>query len=282
MLRVAYRDQGRRTGYGPGFHPFEYVNKDANHRGSFDTGPKTPGVPRIMVIGDSITYGQAVRDWRDLWPEIMVNRLRANGRPHELAVVAESGHNLSEDLRDFDRWVGQIEPDILVYQFFVNDIDIWEDRELNVTRWWQRSPWHQELRASYLYFVLDFALSKHLPPVEGTYTDYLLTRFAPGTLEGEAFEHQFRTFRAHAGARVLERWMVMYPLLPFTGDYPLQPLHDRVRALAESDGFRVVDPTRRLNSFNTYVSLFDGHPNERAQRVVGEAMAEALLAAAHP
>ena len=280
-LRIVYRDQGRRTLFGPGFQPFEHTGKDASHRGRFETGPQVAGVPRILVVGDSISYGQGVRNWRDVWPEIMVARLRARGRPHELAVVAEPGHNLDDHLREFDRWAAEVRPDIFIYQFFVNDIDIFEDQEPDLTRWWQRLPWHPRLRASYLYYVLEDQLWRRLPPPAYSYVDHLQTRFVPGTLEGEAFEHVFRELAGRARAQAPERWLLMYPLVPFTGAYPLQAIHDRMRALAEAEGFRVVDPTAALTGFNTHVSLFDGHPNEPAQRVLGEAMAGAL-AAAHP
>ena len=77
-LRFLYRDEGRRTLGGPGGRSFEHLTVGREQlRGRRDTGPRRDGVPRLMVIGDSITYGQGVRDWRDTWPELLVARLEA-------------------------------------------------------------------------------------------------------------------------------------------------------------------------------------------------------------
>lgn len=40
--------------------------------------------------------------------------------------------------------------------------------------------------------------------------------------------------------------------------------------------FKVVDLTETLNSFNTHASIFDAHPNERAQKIIAEKVFEAL------
>lgn len=46
-------------------------------------------------------------------------------------------------------------------------------------------------------------------------------------------------------------------------------------------GFKVIDLTRPLNTFNTHASIFDAHPNERAHRVMADKVLEALHGTAH-
>jgi hypothetical protein len=231
-LRVWYRDGGRRTLNGPGGYSFEHDTIDGELRGPRNLDTKQPGVPRIMVVGDSITYGQGVRDWRQTWPELLIEELERRHQPHERAVFAMPGLDMPQHVETIRQWGSRVDPDILVYQWYANDIEVLSHRP-NATRAWQREPWHSTLRQwSYLYFTLDYYLAKVLPPPERTYVDYLLADFAPGTLEWTEFERQFHEFAVRAKQVAPRRLMALYPQVPFRGAYPLQPIHDRMRELA--------------------------------------------------
>jgi hypothetical protein len=231
-LRVWYRDGGRRTLGGPGGHSFEHDTIDGELRGPRNLDVKRPGVPRIMVIGDSITYGQGVRDWRQTWPELLIQELERRGHPHERAVFAMPGHDMPQHVETLRQWGSRVDPDVLIYQWYANDIEVLSHRP-NATRAWQRGPWHSPLRQwSYLYFSLDHYLAKVLPPPERTYVDYLLADFVPGTLEWTEFERQFHAFALRATHIAPRRLMALYPQVPFRGSYPLQSIHDRMRELA--------------------------------------------------
>lgn len=230
-LRVWYRDGGRRTLGGPGGHAFEHDTIDGELRGPRNLDAKRAGVPRLMVIGDSITYGQGVRDWRQTWPELLVEELERRGRPHERAVFAMPGHDMPQHVEALRQWGSRVDPDILIYQWYANDVEVMSHRP-NATRSWQREPWHSTLRQwSYLYFSFDHYLAKVLPPPERTYVDYLLTDFVPGTLEWAEFERHFHEFAVRAKQVAPRRLMALYPQVPFREAYPLQPLHDRMRGL---------------------------------------------------
>ena len=79
-LRVLYRDAGTRTLGGPGGRPFDHATIGPEQlRGRRDLGPRRDGVPRLMIVGDSITYGQGVYDWRETWPEVLAAAARTIG-----------------------------------------------------------------------------------------------------------------------------------------------------------------------------------------------------------
>lgn len=231
-MRVWYRDEGRRTLGGPGGRQFDHDTIDGELRGRRDVGPKTPGVPRLMVIGDSITYGLGVRDWRETWPERLVQRLEEDGKKHELAVFAVPGDDIPQHLEKMREWGDRVRPDALIYQWYVNDIEAISHRP-DLTRAWQRWAWHGALqRSSYLYYIVDYRLAQWLPAPGRTYVDYLRSDFAPGTMEWAEFERQFHEFATRAMVAAPRRIMALYPQVPFRGAYPLQPLHERMRTLA--------------------------------------------------
>jgi hypothetical protein len=232
-LRLLYRDAGRRTLGGPGGRSFEHLTIGREQlRGRRDTGPHRDGVPRLMVIGDSITYGQGVRDWHDTWPEVLVSTLEAEGKPHELAVFAEPGRDIPKHLEELERWGPVVKPDVLIYQWYVNDIEVVSHRPDRTQRW-QRWPGHDWLRrTSYLYYFLDYRASELAPPPDRTYVEYIVQDFRPGTAEWSEFERHFHAFAVRAAALALRRILMLYPQVPYRDRYPLQPLHEAMTTLA--------------------------------------------------
>ena len=238
-LRVIYRDAGTRTLGGPGGHGFEHLTRPDGQRGRFDVGAKHPQKPRVLILGDSITWGQGVRDWQQVWPEQLALALEHAGRPHEMAVLALPGRDISAHVEQMEQWVSTIKPDVFVYQWYVNDIEITSERPRN-RRSWQQWSGHERLRRrSYLYYFLDNRLATYLPPPDRSYVQYILEDFAPGSLEWSEFERLFHTLAMRATEFARVRMLVMYPQVPYRGTSPLKPIHDRVIALTGPHRFAV-------------------------------------------
>ncbi len=233
-LRVIYRDAGKRTLGGPGGHSFEHLAVRDDLRGRFDIGPKTPGKKRIMILGDSITWGQGVRNWQDVWPEQLAVRLEQAGRPHEMAVFAMPGRDIPDHVREMEKWGSQVKPDVFIYQWYVNDIEVASARPNNARRW-QMWAGHNTLRShSYLYYFLDNRLATYLPQPDRSYVQYVLQDFAPGSREWAEFERYFHELATRARELAPIRLLIIYPQVPFRGTAPLQAIYDRVKSLASS------------------------------------------------
>ena len=231
-MRVIYRDQGKTTLGGPGGRSFEHLYIKNEERGRFDTGPRRPGVQRLMVVGDSISWGLGVRDWSAIWTERLAHALERKGGPVEMAVLAEPGRDMWEHMAVVQEWGSRVQPDVLIYQWYVNDVEVVERRP-RFHRTWQRWSQHERVRNfSYLYYFLDHMAASWLPQPERSYTEYILQDFGPGTYAWTEFERAFHSFATRAKEAAPTRLMVLYPQVPFRGPYPLQPLHDRMRTLA--------------------------------------------------
>ena len=249
-LRLIYRDAGRTTLAGPGDQDFEYLYVQGEQRGRFDTGPRKSGVPRLLAVGDSVTWGQGVRDWRDVWPEQLIQALIRSKGAHELAVLAAPGRGVAEHFVELQRWGAAIQPDTLIYQWYVNDLEIGDQRPRN-ERVWQRWALHRPLRrSSYLYYVLDRQLAALLPQPDRSYVSYILEDVLPGTIEWTEFERAFHSFATRAAELAPTRIMVLYPQVPFRAPYPLQAVHDRMRTLASAHTL-TIPPTAWVRSAGT-------------------------------
>jgi len=232
MLRVIYRDAGETTLGGPGGHAFEHLTVRDDLRGRFDTGPKRAGVRRIMILGDSISWGQGVRNWQDVWPEQLATALERAGTPSEMAVLAMPGRGIGTHVGEMERWAPIVQPDVVIYQWYVNDVEVLEHRPRN-ERWWQRLALHGRLRrSSYLYYFLDNRFSTFLPQPDRSYVQYILEDFIPGTLEWSEFERYFHALATRAKEAAPTRVLLLYPQVPFRDRSPLQPIHERMHALA--------------------------------------------------
>jgi hypothetical protein len=231
-LRVIYRDAGKRTLGGPGGYGFEHLTLHDEQRGRFDIGAKNPLKPRILILGDSITWGQGVREWQDVWPERLAGALEHAGTPHEMAGLAMPGRDIPAHVEQMEEWVSTIRPDVFVYQWYVNDIEVNSDRPRNQRSWQQWSGHERLRRTSYLYYFLDNRLSTYLPPSDRSYVQYILEDFAPGSREWSEFERLFHTLAMRAEEFAPIRMMVIYPQVPYRGTSPLKPIHDRVIGLA--------------------------------------------------
>ncbi|MDH5637953.1 MAG: hypothetical protein OEZ04_05640, partial [Nitrospinota bacterium] len=75
----------------PRFTYNDFAKTRDGDRGPYSDGPKKPGVQRIMVQGDSITYGVAVTNYKDLYPYKLLGILNRDGGGYDMQVWAGGG-----------------------------------------------------------------------------------------------------------------------------------------------------------------------------------------------
>lgn len=213
LLRLIFLDGGRTTSGGPGGHPFEYLySDDHERRGPAASGPKAPGVQRILVMGDSITWGVGVKDWRATYPTRLLHLLNAGGAKFDMAVEAYPGKEIDNHVTTIARAVPATNPDIVVYQWYNNDVEVWRDRRPRNHRSWRDKVWHEPLLAhSYLYFSLDFALNLWLPSNGRSYLQYLEEDFRPDTPGWNHFAVLFHRWASYATGYADRTILMLYP-----------------------------------------------------------------------
>lgn len=83
---------------------------------------KPAGTRRVAALGDSFTFGLGVND-DETYPAVLQARLRT-GCPDTVEVInfGVGGYGLSQELELFERYAAPFAPDVVVYQFYSNDI----------------------------------------------------------------------------------------------------------------------------------------------------------------
>jgi lysophospholipase L1-like esterase len=85
-------------------------------------GPKPQGVRRVMVLGDSFTEGQGVKE-PDTYPRVLEARLNGSGGPRwEVRNCGRRGADFPLLFELFDE-ILRYEPDVIVYGMVLNDAD---------------------------------------------------------------------------------------------------------------------------------------------------------------
>jgi len=253
-------------------------------RGPEVSGPKRAGVRRLLVVGDSITWGQGVRSEDSLYTSILARRLARHVPPMEVASVARMGRELDDHRLMLRQYGEEIDPDVIVYQWFPNDMEIGRRNRPWREGLWTRGFWHGPLRErSFVYFFLHYQATQFLNRNEETFSEYFDRMFTGDTPEWNRFAEEFRAFAAEATALAPRVIVALYPLYD-SGGFHLAAVHEKMKNLGREAGVEVLDLNdgpglrdRRIERIAA--SRFDAHPNAATHAEIAERLGAALEAA---
>lgn len=104
----------------PGVYEFTYSNNSLGFRGSREYGPKKPGEFRLLLLGDSFTYGLGVND-DQTFAYHLEQYLRAHNLPAEVINAGLPGKGTDAELKLFQTVGVKLHPDLTAICFFSND-----------------------------------------------------------------------------------------------------------------------------------------------------------------
>ena len=248
-------------------------------RGPDAIGPKPAGRVRIMVQGDSLTFGHGVRGEEHLYTSLMLESLqRLDPGRFDMSVHAKPGENITEHLATLRQMGPAVAPDVVIYQWYPNDMET-EVSPRSVefrSRPWTRLFFHDLFqRVSYAWWFVDRQLTMRVAATKGpSYRERFDEIFAEGTPGWRAFEARFIEW-ADTARGLCPRVAVL--LYPSKGQRIFQDIHGRVIRLASAHGVRTVDMTDYTGDTTDprwlYAGRFDDHPSIFMHR----RMAEVLL-----
>jgi lysophospholipase L1-like esterase len=268
-----------------GIIAFTLILFDGPSRGP-DISEQIPrGKVRILIQGDSITWGQGIRDEQSLFSFQLLELLRKDKPGLEIAVLAQPGREIDGHLAQLEHWGELVAPDIIVYQFFANDMELdrHQGRPVAPGRYWRRLFFHRFMVSySYLWFFLDYELDQLLPGTSQTYEDYLTANYSPGTAGWAKFVDTFQQWLAQARQLTPNILVALYPVSDGSGNRRLTSIYDAVEKLCKDEGIDTIDLWDELSTLavanDLYASRFDGHPGEAAHGAIAGALYEKLHA----
>lgn len=247
---------------------------------------REPGRARVVVIGDSFTEGQGVRE-----EDTFVARLERHVEGAQLINCGRRGYDFPALSERFEQHLA-LDPDVIVYAMVLNDpeqseafharqayIDDWiVDRRRMVSggdgsppRW---QPW--------LWALLS-------DRIEGMRVGAATTRWYQEMVEEpnregwqstlDRISSMDETMRARGGAFAVVLWPLLVEL---DGEYPFARTHRTIVAALEARGVTVHDALPAFLGHapaSLWVHPADRHPNEVAHAMIAEDVAPTVRAA---
>lgn len=243
--------------------------------------PRDPATARIVVIGDSFTEGQGVRE-EDAYPALLDRR-----RPEEVVNCGRRGYDFPELAAWFERHLA-LEPDIVVYGMLLNDpaqseafhaqqayIDDWiVDRRRMVAEGDGSPPLWEPRILSVLH-----------DRIEGLRVGAATTRWyqeitgEPNREGWEATLAQIASMDAAMRARGGRFVVVLWPLLIDLDRYPFTEAHRTIGDALRARSIRFRDALGAFegrDARSLWVHPVDRHPNEHAHAIFAREVEAAL------
>lgn len=121
VLGHVYRPNSRATVRTPEFTVKFEINRDGIRDESNHPEPKPPGITRILLLGDSFTFGDA-NEYDKIWPVVFERELLSRGYDVDVVKAGVSGYDTRTELLYLERLYPRYEPDYVVLTFLPNDI----------------------------------------------------------------------------------------------------------------------------------------------------------------
>lgn len=222
---------------------------------------KPAGTYRILVLGDSITFGWGATYEKTFCHQLEV-LLRATpllaGRKIEVLNTGVGNSNTAMEIEYFKTEGIKFQPDLVLLAWFINDA---EPTPVPTTGWLANN--------SFSYVWLDSALDGVLRNTNGraTYSEFYRGLYDEGRPGWTKCQQAFKDLAAFCVEKKLPCHVLLIPELHSLGlKYEFTDIHDKIRALAAEchlptlellDAFPDTgDPTRY------WVSPGDAHPND--------------------
>ncbi|MCW5198487.1 hypothetical protein VU06_01910 [Desulfobulbus sp. F3] len=238
---------------------------------------------RIVVMGDSFTYGQGVYPYDKRFPEQAeaIFRKQNPGLDVEFINVGICGCNLPCYNKKVLNLAMRLNPDFILYQWFVNDMDIKRDAsKFKVPPFVSNKKMHRFLiEHSVLYFLVQrgWGSARVMLGHQMDYPDYLKRELGdPKSKYAVAASSQLKNLLDKLSGRNIPHGIVLFPDAGSKqSEYKLGFLHEQVLNLCRERQIGCLDLRDAYKKFDgdvkvLWANIFDPHPSAVAHREAAE------------
>ena len=281
-------------------HSFPVITNSYGLRDREFSAVPSPGVVRILCLGDSLTFGNGV-SVEDTYPKQLEAWLGQEGTiKYEVINAGVPAYDTWQEVAYFEEWGIRLKPNTVVIGFYANDVVPKPERVnayLTGDGTLRRQGFggllpdfavHTLKRSRLLLLLRDRVnkLNNRVRPsseflhqqsiLEGTKDDFV----ERGWQEVDASLRKMAILKKEHGFDLL---LVTFPMAEqLLRDYPHAQYQTRVRAIADRHGIPSIDLLdsfkREFTGFGSLFIEWDGHPNPNAHRIAAEQIARFIMA----
>ncbi|MBT3295348.1 MAG: SGNH/GDSL hydrolase family protein [Verrucomicrobia bacterium] len=288
--RITFRYDGNPRGY---FDALNEVHHDVNPSGFRGpaVGPKEDGTFRMVFLGDSFTFGEGVHN-HDAYPEVTARLLRRGGRRVDACNLGVGGYNTSQEADIFKLFGFDMDPDVVVLGYTLNDAEfplfrtdpatdkpLRRAREAHIQA--EGAPARPPASALCRLRLAQAIWKTHRERRLSKQTvEYYLSLHAPSSAGRLASERALQEIISACRERGVPCIVVMFPVLyKLTRDYPFETIHENIGKVVREAGGHYIDLLPALEGQDARTLIVhptDQHPNEKVHAIAGRLVAEEI------
>jgi lysophospholipase L1-like esterase len=245
-----------------------------------DRPAKAPGMKRVLVMGDSYTWGYAVAE-EEAYPQVAERLLAERGRQDiEVINAGIPDYNSRQERQLLEQLMPAYQPDAVFLAYVVNDAE----RSTAMP-----TPPEEVYRHSRSWFLTEVAerlnsrvfKRRVLPSAKDTVGSNYLDGFEEGSVKWRDSREAIREMRDLAAGAGDPFTVLMMPdfTQEFDDRYALRPIHDAVASWGRELNIPVFDMLAlfRGEDHKALWVPWDGHPNAEAHRRIAEFLVGKIL-----
>lgn len=231
--------------------------------------PPTDDRPVLAFVGDSFTQGQGA-----LAGESLPDRVAQHfGDRAHIRNLGTAGSEFFDQQIRYALLDAELEPDVLVWCFVLNDVEFGhDDHDAISVRWSLQAAGPTPLTGTLRRNIIGLTSRSRME--EG-----YRAAFDPSRRNWGKFEEGLRRLVDATHARGARFVFVVWPLMYRLENYPFTDLHAQLLRTAQDAGAETLDlyPTfAGLDERTLWAHPFDHHPNARGYALAAEAVIDAL------
>lgn len=231
---------------------------------------RSPGKDRILMLGDSLTFGWGVAQL-DTTPKFLEDILNAKEQPTEVINTGVGNYNTAQQVTYFLNEGYKYKPDLVVLNYFVNDAESTPSVEVGFLESY-----------SYVYVFLRARLDVFLRHFDEqqSWEQYYLNLYKDENAGLDQAENSIRVLAEYCDANEIPLVIASYPELRNLKQYPFEKIDTWLENLAQGLGVEYIDLKPALAGVaeeDLWVTRPDPHPNANANKRFAEYLAARLI-----
>jgi hypothetical protein len=253
--------------------------------------PKPKGVKRIVVLGDSFSWGDKIWKTGQTWPYVMEVALRWKGYGNRIQVLnlAQPGFTTTNSREMLEKMAWQFEPDLIVLQFSLNDplrgYPNYKNVNMKDMAPTNDLPFNWLVRNSYSYLWTYLNDRYHSEQRRFFYPDGYASLYDDDYSGWQECKQAIAAMAQQTKSRDVPMALMIFPTFRHIDlsdkGYLFLDEHAKVTKAARDAGLQVLDLRKTLantnpNGLEWWALPWDAHPNARAHSIAGKTLTDHL------